>query len=54
MMIFQGPWDVTRKVFSDEDQKDMTLNDKASLIFQDFSLSPLFVQENYLTMSPPY
>ncbi|XP_052869207.1 replication factor C subunit 1 [Anopheles cruzii] len=47
-----GPWDVIRKVFSAEDHKHMSLNDKADLFFHDYSIAPLFVQENYLKVQP--
>ncbi|XP_053957121.1 replication factor C subunit 1 [Anastrepha ludens] len=47
-----GPWEVVRKVFSAEEHKKMTLNDKCDLFFQDYSLGPLFVQQNYLQVSP--
>uniref|UniRef100_A0A182K0H6 Replication factor C subunit 1 n=1 Tax=Anopheles christyi TaxID=43041 RepID=A0A182K0H6_9DIPT len=47
-----GPWDVIRKVFSAEDHKNMTLNDKADLFFHDYNIAPLFVQENYLKVQP--
>ncbi|XP_031626395.1 replication factor C subunit 1 isoform X2 [Contarinia nasturtii] len=47
-----GPWEVVRKVFSAEEHKKMTLNDKADLFFHDYSLGPLFVQQNYLSVVP--
>lgn len=47
-----GPWEVVRKVFSAEEHKSMTLNDKSDLFFNDYSLGPLFVQQNYLIVSP--
>lgn len=47
-----GPWEVVRKVFSAEEHKTMTLNDKSDLFFNDYSLGPLFVQQNYLIVSP--
>lgn len=47
-----GPWEVVRKVFSAEDHKSMTLNDKSDLFFHDYSLGPLFVQQNYLSVAP--
>jgi len=50
--IKMGPWDVCRKVFSATDHATMSLNDKADLFFHDYSLSPLFVQENYLNVVP--
>lgn len=47
-----GPWEVVRKVFSAEEHKRMSLNDKADLFFHDYSLGPLFVQQNYLSVVP--
>lgn len=47
-----GPWDVVRLVFSKEEQTTMTLQDKANLFFNDYSLGPLFVQQNYLSVAP--
>ncbi|XP_037773561.1 replication factor C subunit 1-like [Penaeus monodon] len=42
-----GPWDVCKKVFSEADHKTMSLYDKSDLFFHDYSIAPLFVQENY-------
>ncbi|XP_054460149.1 replication factor C subunit 1 [Anoplopoma fimbria] len=48
-----GPFDVCRKVFSSgEDSAHMSLIDKSDLFFHDYSLAPLFVQENYLHVRP--
>lgn len=47
-----GAWDVVRKVFSAEEHKTMTLNDKSDLFFHDYNLGPLFVQQNYLSVAP--
>ncbi|XP_060516743.1 replication factor C subunit 1 [Cylas formicarius] len=47
-----GPWDVVRKLFNDRENHDMNLSDKFRLFFYDYSLGPLFVQENYLTARP--
>ncbi|CAH0600208.1 unnamed protein product [Chrysodeixis includens] len=47
-----GPWDVIDKVFSAEEHKTMSISDKCDLFFYDYSLGPLFVQENYLTVEP--
>ena len=47
-----GPWDVVRKVFSSSEKKDMSLMDKSDLFFHDYSIGPLFVQENYLLAVP--
>lgn len=49
----QGPFDVCRKVFaSGEETAHMSLIDKSDLFFHDYSLAPLFVQENYLHVRP--
>ncbi|KAJ4438820.1 hypothetical protein ANN_14772, partial [Periplaneta americana] len=47
-----GPWDVLRKVFSADAHKTMSILDKSDLFFHDYSLGPLFVQENYLSVMP--
>ncbi|XP_013131181.1 replication factor C subunit 1 [Oreochromis niloticus] len=48
-----GPFDVCRKVFaSGEETARMSLIDKSDLFFHDYSLAPLFVQENYLHVRP--
>lgn len=47
-----GPWDVVRKVFSAEEHKTMSIFDKSDLFFNDYSLGPLFVQQNYLIVTP--
>lgn len=47
-----GPWDVVRKVFSADEHKTMTFADKADLFFNDYSMGPLFVQQNYLIVAP--
>uniref|UniRef100_A0AAQ4QYK9 Replication factor C subunit 1 n=1 Tax=Gasterosteus aculeatus aculeatus TaxID=481459 RepID=A0AAQ4QYK9_GASAC len=48
-----GPFDVCRKVFSSgEDSGHMSLIDKSDLFFHDYSLAPLFVQENYPHVRP--
>merc|ERR1712071_234645 len=47
-----GPWDVTKKIFSAEEHSTMSMMDKTSLFFQDYSMVPLFVQENYLQVVP--
>ena len=47
-----GPWDVCKKVFSEEDRKTMSFIDKSDLYFHDYNLSGLFVQENYLSSKP--
>ena len=50
--IKMGPWDVVRKVFSKSEHSKMSLIDKSDLFFHDYSLGPLFVQENYLLSVP--
>jgi replication factor C subunit 1 len=47
--FFQGIWEITPKVFSAEMKSKNAIYDKTNLFFQDYSLTPLFVQENYLT-----
>ncbi|XP_075886604.1 replication factor C subunit 1 isoform X2 [Nelusetta ayraudi] len=48
-----GPFDVCRKVFAAGDETaHMSLMDKSDLFFHDYSLAPLFVQENYVQVRP--
>ncbi|XP_071804350.1 replication factor C subunit 1-like isoform X2 [Asterias amurensis] len=48
-----GPWDVLRQVFAcGEEAEKMSLIDKMGLFFHDYSIAPLFVQENYLSVRP--
>ncbi|NXA90318.1 RFC1 factor, partial [Melanocharis versteri] len=48
-----GPFDVVRKVFATGDEAArMSLIDKSDLFFHDYSLAPLFVQENYVHVKP--
>ncbi|XP_050354909.1 replication factor C subunit 1 [Nymphalis io] len=47
-----GPWEAIRKVFSAEEHKTMSIHDKSDLFFSDYSIMPLFVQENYLNVIP--
>ncbi|XP_066488649.1 replication factor C subunit 1 [Tiliqua scincoides] len=48
-----GPFDVVRKVFAaGEETSRMSLIDKSDLFFHDYSLGPLFVQENYIHVKP--
>ncbi|XP_041360939.1 replication factor C subunit 1-like isoform X2 [Gigantopelta aegis] len=47
-----GPFDVCRKVFASDESSKMTLNDKSDLFFHDYSIAPLFVQENYIYVNP--
>lgn len=46
-----GPFDVTRKIFSVDEHKHFSIDDKLSLFFHDYSMTPLFVQENYLSVN---
>ncbi|KAM6150982.1 replication factor C subunit 1 isoform 1-T1 [Erethizon dorsatum] len=48
-----GPFEVARKVFAaGEETAHMSLMDKSDLFFHDYSIAPLFVQENYLHVKP--
>ncbi|XP_045406496.1 replication factor C subunit 1 isoform X2 [Lemur catta] len=48
-----GPFDVARRVFAaGEETAHMSLMDKSDLFFHDYSIAPLFVQENYLHVKP--
>ncbi|XP_057358140.1 replication factor C subunit 1 isoform X1 [Manis pentadactyla] len=48
-----GPFDVARKVFATgEETAHMSLVDKLDLFFHDYSIAPLFVQENYIHVKP--
>ncbi|XP_068628353.1 replication factor C subunit 1 [Battus philenor] len=47
-----GPWEAVRKVFTASEHVNMSINDKSDLFFYDYSLAPLFVQENYLQVVP--
>ncbi|KAK3742285.1 hypothetical protein QZH41_013114 [Actinostola sp. cb2023] len=49
--IKMGPFDAIRKLLSFESFK-LSLIDKSDLFFCDYSLMPLFVQENYLSVRP--
>lgn len=47
----QTPWTLYSKLFGPQafsPVSGMTLNDKVEIYFQDHSIMPLFVQENYL------
>ncbi|KNC98455.1 replication factor C subunit 1 [Spizellomyces punctatus DAOM BR117] len=46
------PFDVTAKLFSASVTTSSTISDRIELYFQDFSLIPLMVQENYAKTSP--
>lgn len=49
-----GPFEVIRKVFAvnNDAGKPMSFNESMDLFFQDYSIGPLFVQENYLNIRP--
>ncbi|XP_044776168.1 LOW QUALITY PROTEIN: replication factor C subunit 1-like [Neomonachus schauinslandi] len=48
-----GPFDVARKVFAaGEETTHMSLVDKSDLFFHDYSIAPLFVQENDIHVKP--
>lgn len=47
-----GPYEVVRKVFTADEHKRMTMQDKSDLFFNDYSMGPLFVQQNYLSVTP--
>jgi replication factor C subunit 1 len=51
--ILMTPFDVVKKVFNPvENGTELTLREKSDLFFQDYSIGPLFVQENYLNIKP--
>ncbi|XP_054713942.1 replication factor C subunit 1-like isoform X2 [Uloborus diversus] len=50
--IKMGPFDVLRDVFSIGNNPKATIMDKSDLFFHDYSIAPLFVQENYLYVMP--
>ncbi|KAJ3262664.1 hypothetical protein HK103_000193 [Boothiomyces macroporosus] len=43
-----SPFDITSRLFTQHSFRSTSFNDKIDLYFQDFSLIPLMVQENYL------
>lgn len=47
-----GPYEVVRKVFTADEHKRMSMQDKSDLFFNDYSMGPLFVQQNYLSVTP--
>ncbi|XP_011497234.1 PREDICTED: replication factor C subunit 1 [Ceratosolen solmsi marchali] len=47
-----GPWDIVRKTFSSEEHKIMSIHDKSDLFFHDYNIAALFVEENYLIVTP--
>ena len=53
MIIFQNIFEAARQVLAGgNDTRSMSLMDKTELFFLDYSLMPLFVQENYLNVVP--
>ena len=49
----QSPFDVVRKVFEPfEGGQELSLQEKSELFFHDYSMSSLFVQENYVKARP--
>ncbi|KAI8911656.1 replication factor RFC1 C terminal domain-containing protein [Gorgonomyces haynaldii] len=52
--IAKSPFEVASQLFSKEYFRTASLTDRIDLFFQDFSLIPLFVQENYLKTSPAF
>lgn len=47
-----GPWEVVRQVFSAWGDENTSLADMFRLFFYDYSIGPLFVQENYVQVVP--
>ncbi|XP_045128253.1 replication factor C subunit 1-like [Portunus trituberculatus] len=48
----KGPWDVCRTVFTESEHKNLNIHEKSDLFFNDYSIAPLFVQENYPKVVP--
>jgi hypothetical protein len=49
----QNPFNVVRTVFDPrEGERELSLMEKSDLFFHDYSLSSLFVQENYARAHP--
>jgi replication factor C subunit 1 len=48
------PFDVTSRLFNRESFRNTSFADKMDLYFQDFSMIPLMVQENYIKMQPAF
>ncbi|XP_063867736.1 replication factor C subunit 1-like isoform X2 [Scylla paramamosain] len=48
----KGPWDVCRTVFTESEHKNLNIHEKSALFFNDYSIAPLFVQENYPKVVP--
>ena len=50
----QNPFNVVRTVFHPfEGERELSLFEKSDLFFHDYSLSSLFVQENYARVHQP-
>lgn len=47
-----GPWQVTRKQLDYNSYQTMSLSERSRLFYHDYSLGPLFMQENYLNVNP--
>ena len=45
-------FEVTKRLFSRQEGKGLTINDRVGLFFNDYSFIPLFVQENYPNVNP--
>ena len=50
--ITVGPFDVIQKLMNQHSFRASTRNDKIDCYFQDYSLIPLMVHENYMRMTP--
>ena len=50
--IIQDAFTACRMAFSESETAKMSLKDKSDLFFYDYSLHPLFVQENYIHAVP--
>jgi len=50
--IKMGPFDAARKLLSGAESSKMNLNEKSDMFFCDYSLMPLFMQENYPLVDP--
>ncbi|KAI8618709.1 replication factor RFC1 C terminal domain-containing protein [Chytriomyces sp. MP71] len=48
----KSPWDVTGQLLGRGSFRDTSFADKLELYFNDFSLIPLMIQENYIKMDP--
>ncbi|KAJ7371467.1 replication factor C subunit 1 [Desmophyllum pertusum] len=50
--VKMGPFEAVRKLLSGAESSKMNVNDKSDMFFCDYSLMPLFVQENYPLVEP--